>query len=264
MDLLENPDNETPLKDEIHELSTWISTQWVIWELSLRILGAFSLTWGTKCLHSQLDPLENPDNLTLLKQKIHLFSLFLRGFSSKFHPSEWFESLFWEFWDCFYPQCVGPGVLPGSWLSSQHNPKLLHFSAENLLIFANSLEFFLFFLDFFPLQVKELVLDNCRSYEGKIEGLTDEFEELEFLSTINVGLTSVANLPKLNKLKKVNPTSPSQIPPFPLLCVWKSGWKWDQMGFLRMFLGLCSSSWATTESQEAWKCWQRSVRTSRT
>ncbi|NWZ43433.1 AN32A protein, partial [Brachypodius atriceps] len=54
-----------------------------------------------------------------------------------------------------------------------------------------------------PLQVKELVLDNCRSYEGKIEGLTDEFEELEFLSTINVGLTSVANLPKLNKLKKL-------------------------------------------------------------
>ncbi|XP_046930830.1 acidic leucine-rich nuclear phosphoprotein 32 family member A isoform X3 [Lynx rufus] len=52
-------------------------------------------------------------------------------------------------------------------------------------------------------RVKELVLDNCRSIEGKIEGLTDEFEELEFLSTINVGLTSVANLPKLNKLKKL-------------------------------------------------------------
>ncbi|XP_023670953.1 acidic leucine-rich nuclear phosphoprotein 32 family member A-like isoform X2 [Paramormyrops kingsleyae] len=51
--------------------------------------------------------------------------------------------------------------------------------------------------------VKELVLDNCRSNEGKIEGLTDEFEELEFLSTINVGLTSVANLPRLNKLKKL-------------------------------------------------------------
>uniref|UniRef100_H3B2N7 Acidic leucine-rich nuclear phosphoprotein 32 family member n=1 Tax=Latimeria chalumnae TaxID=7897 RepID=H3B2N7_LATCH len=51
--------------------------------------------------------------------------------------------------------------------------------------------------------VKELVLDNCRSNEGKIEGLTDEYEELEFLSTINVGLTSVANLPKLNKLKKL-------------------------------------------------------------
>lgn len=56
----------------------------------------------------------------------------------------------------------------------------------------------------FVLQVKELVLDNCRSNEGKIEGLTDEFEELEFLSTINVGLTTVAHLPKLNKLKKVS------------------------------------------------------------
>lgn len=52
-------------------------------------------------------------------------------------------------------------------------------------------------------QVKELVLDNCRSNDGKIEGLTDEFEELEFLSTINVGLITVAHLPKLNKLKKV-------------------------------------------------------------
>ncbi|XP_045564736.1 acidic leucine-rich nuclear phosphoprotein 32 family member A isoform X2 [Salmo salar] len=54
-----------------------------------------------------------------------------------------------------------------------------------------------------PSDVKELVLDNCRSNEGKIEGLTDEFKELEFLSTINVGLTSVSNLPKLNKLKKL-------------------------------------------------------------
>lgn len=56
---------------------------------------------------------------------------------------------------------------------------------------------------FIVFQVKELALDNCRSNEGKIEGLTDEFEELEFLSTINVGLTTVAHLPKLNKLKKV-------------------------------------------------------------
>lgn len=55
-----------------------------------------------------------------------------------------------------------------------------------------------------PSDVKELVLDSCKSIEGKIEGLTDEFEELEFLSTINVGLTSISNLPKLNKLKKVN------------------------------------------------------------
>ncbi|XP_016886256.2 acidic leucine-rich nuclear phosphoprotein 32 family member A isoform X1 [Cynoglossus semilaevis] len=51
--------------------------------------------------------------------------------------------------------------------------------------------------------VKELVLDNCRSNDGEIEGLTDEFEELEFLSTINVGLATVAHLPKLNKLKKL-------------------------------------------------------------
>ncbi|XP_052401588.1 acidic leucine-rich nuclear phosphoprotein 32 family member B isoform X1 [Carassius gibelio] len=54
-----------------------------------------------------------------------------------------------------------------------------------------------------PSDVRELVLDNCRSNEGKIEGLTAEFVNLEFLSLINVGLLSVANLPKLGKLKKL-------------------------------------------------------------
>uniref|UniRef100_A0A8D0BG88 Acidic leucine-rich nuclear phosphoprotein 32 family member n=1 Tax=Salvator merianae TaxID=96440 RepID=A0A8D0BG88_SALMN len=52
-------------------------------------------------------------------------------------------------------------------------------------------------------KVQELVLDNCRSNEGKIEGLSGEFVNLEFLSLINVGLTSVLNLPKLPKLKKL-------------------------------------------------------------
>uniref|UniRef100_A0A670K9E6 Acidic leucine-rich nuclear phosphoprotein 32 family member n=1 Tax=Podarcis muralis TaxID=64176 RepID=A0A670K9E6_PODMU len=54
-----------------------------------------------------------------------------------------------------------------------------------------------------PPDVQELVLDNCRSNEGKIEGLSGEFINLEFLSLINVGLTSVLNLPKLPKLKKL-------------------------------------------------------------
>uniref|UniRef100_K7F9F8 Acidic leucine-rich nuclear phosphoprotein 32 family member n=1 Tax=Pelodiscus sinensis TaxID=13735 RepID=K7F9F8_PELSI len=51
--------------------------------------------------------------------------------------------------------------------------------------------------------VKELVLDNCRSLDGKIVGLSSDFENLEFLSMINVNLLSVSNLPKLNKLRKV-------------------------------------------------------------
>ncbi|XP_042172711.1 acidic leucine-rich nuclear phosphoprotein 32 family member B isoform X1 [Oncorhynchus tshawytscha] len=51
-------------------------------------------------------------------------------------------------------------------------------------------------------KVRELVLDNSRSNEGKIEGLTEEFVNLEFLSLINVGLFSVSNLPRLEKLKK--------------------------------------------------------------
>ncbi|MGH0143984.1 UNVERIFIED_CONTAM: hypothetical protein FKN15_038914 [Acipenser sinensis] len=51
--------------------------------------------------------------------------------------------------------------------------------------------------------VKELVLDNCRSDDGRISGLTADFENLEFLSMINVNLLSVSNLPKLNKLRKL-------------------------------------------------------------
>lgn len=54
-----------------------------------------------------------------------------------------------------------------------------------------------------PTEVQELVLDNCRSSEGKIEGITVEFSNLELLSLINVGVTSVADIPKLDKLKKL-------------------------------------------------------------
>uniref|UniRef100_A0A1A8C619 Acidic leucine-rich nuclear phosphoprotein 32 family member n=1 Tax=Nothobranchius kadleci TaxID=1051664 RepID=A0A1A8C619_NOTKA len=54
-----------------------------------------------------------------------------------------------------------------------------------------------------PAEVQELVLDNCRSDEGKIEGITEEFSNLELLSLTNVGLTSVADIPKLDKLKKL-------------------------------------------------------------
>ena len=48
------------------------------------------------------------------------------------------------------------------------------------------------------LQVTELNLDNCRATQ--IEGLTDEYTSLEFLSMINVGLTRFAftNLTKVS------------------------------------------------------------------
>lgn len=55
--------------------------------------------------------------------------------------------------------------------------------------------------------MKELVLDNCRSDDGKMEGITEEFSNLELLSLINVGLSSVAEIPKLDKLKKVGTVS---------------------------------------------------------
>ncbi|XP_065169851.1 acidic leucine-rich nuclear phosphoprotein 32 family member A [Atheta coriaria] len=52
-----------------------------------------------------------------------------------------------------------------------------------------------------PEDIKELNLDNCRS--TTIVGLTDEFCNLESLSLINVGLTSLKGFPKLPNLKKL-------------------------------------------------------------
>lgn len=46
-------------------------------------------------------------------------------------------------------------------------------------------------------------MDNSRSSDGEIAGLTDDYKELEFLSMVNVGLTSLAKLPSLPKLRKV-------------------------------------------------------------
>ena len=39
-----------------------------------------------------------------------------------------------------------------------------------------------------PAAVRELVLDNCKSNDGKIEGLMAEFVNLEYFSLINVAL----------------------------------------------------------------------------
>lgn len=50
-------------------------------------------------------------------------------------------------------------------------------------------------------QVTELILDNCRA--SQISGLTEEFSNLEMLSLINVGLTTLKGFPKLPRLKKL-------------------------------------------------------------
>ncbi|KAL5257977.1 hypothetical protein ACHWQZ_G012810 [Mnemiopsis leidyi] len=55
--------------------------------------------------------------------------------------------------------------------------------------------------DLKPKEVKELFLDNCRA--SSIEGLTDQFEELELLSMINLGLTSLKGFPNFPKLKSL-------------------------------------------------------------
>lgn len=50
-------------------------------------------------------------------------------------------------------------------------------------------------------QIQELNLDNCRS--TSIVGLSDEYRNLEILSLINVGLTSLKGLPSLLELRKL-------------------------------------------------------------
>jgi Leucine-rich repeat (LRR) protein len=52
-----------------------------------------------------------------------------------------------------------------------------------------------------PETIKELNLDSCRGQQ--IDGLTDEFSNLEILSMINVGLTTIKGWPKLLKLRKL-------------------------------------------------------------
>lgn len=52
-----------------------------------------------------------------------------------------------------------------------------------------------------PETIKELNLDSCRGQQ--LDGLTDEFKNLEVLSMINVGLTTVKGWPKLNNLRKL-------------------------------------------------------------
>ncbi|XP_021930068.1 acidic leucine-rich nuclear phosphoprotein 32 family member A [Zootermopsis nevadensis] len=52
-----------------------------------------------------------------------------------------------------------------------------------------------------PGQIEDLNLDNCRS--TSIVGLSDEFTNLETLSLINAGLTSLKGFPKLPNLKKL-------------------------------------------------------------
>jgi len=52
-----------------------------------------------------------------------------------------------------------------------------------------------------PAKIAELNLDNCKS--TSIVGLTEEFENLEILSLINVGLTTLKGFPALTSLRKL-------------------------------------------------------------
>lgn len=55
---------------------------------------------------------------------------------------------------------------------------------------------------FKPGEVLELNLDNCRT-TGQVEGLTESFINLDYLSLNNAGLTSLKNFPKLPNLRRL-------------------------------------------------------------
>ena len=67
-------------------------------------------------------------------------------------------------------------------------------NVENLQTDCNKIALFSF-------QIEELNLDNARATQ--IEGLSDEYVNLESLSLINVGLTTLKGFPKLPKLKRL-------------------------------------------------------------
>lgn len=52
-----------------------------------------------------------------------------------------------------------------------------------------------------------MALDTCRSGDGEVDGVTEEFSSLEVLRMANVGLKSLSKLPLLPKLHKVGQSS---------------------------------------------------------
>ena len=82
--------------------------------------------------------------------------------------------------------------------NSANFPKL-HFFILQHSLFGNSDFYLKIYISF--LQIKELNLDNARATQ--IEGLSDEYVNLETLSLISVGLTTLKGFPKLASLKKL-------------------------------------------------------------
>lgn len=88
-------------------------------------------------------------------------------------------------------------VLPRSFFVGEEEYTLEHERAKMLCFQPCAL---------FCLQVLELNLDNCRT-TGQVEGLTESFVNLDYLSLNNAGLTSLKNFPKLPNLRRVSTVS---------------------------------------------------------
>ena len=62
--------------------------------------------------------------------------------------------------------------------------------------------------EFYLFQVKELDLSGCKT-GGEIEGLTEEFESLEFLDINNCNITNIKSFPTLPNLRKLRHIDPN-------------------------------------------------------
>lgn len=82
-------------------------------------------------------------------------------------------------------------------------------------------------------------MDNCRSSDGEVEGLSEEYVALEVLSMVNIGLSSLAKLPSLPKLRKVGAALPvPSMQTLPVLVFVSVGIQ-NQMPFIAVCVCVC-------------------------
>lgn len=79
------------------------------------------------------------------------------------------------------------------------------FKKMPIIILINVQKSHLMLVCLFVIKVVQLVVDNCHSDDGEVDGLTDEYAALEILSMVNIGLRSLSKLPSLPKLRNVSP-----------------------------------------------------------
>ncbi|XP_051927233.1 acidic leucine-rich nuclear phosphoprotein 32 family member E isoform X2 [Hippocampus zosterae] len=103
--------------------------------------------------------------------------------------------------NCGHQRRAGDALVPGTFLS-RHRPTAPS-SPTTYFTMDMKKRIILELRNRDPAEVAEMLVDNSPSESGEVEGLSDKFVELEVLSMINVGLNSLAKLPSLPKLRKL-------------------------------------------------------------